>query len=125
MKNYQSGELFSHKWQFVVILSLLALFLLFAVVGDPGRGRAAAISLGSIVVAARLRWDLKKYVWFWITLVVVAGLHIPLILLIPWTSRSYPGVVLLPTMLVDCAIVYGCIKLAEKVMKARQQRQYA
>jgi len=53
------------------------------------------------------------------------GLHVPLILLIPWTSKSLPGVTLLPIALLDYAIVYGCIKLAEKVMKARHQRQYA
>jgi hypothetical protein len=37
---------------------------MFAYLGDAGRGRAAAISLAVIIIAARARWDLKKYGWF-------------------------------------------------------------
>jgi len=64
LKNDQSADLFSRRWQLVVILCLLPLFLLFAVLGELGRERAAAISLGAIIVAAKTRWDLKKYIWF-------------------------------------------------------------
>jgi hypothetical protein len=51
------------------------------------------------------------------TLVVMIGLHVPLVLLVSWTSRSYPGITLVPIAAVDYAIVYGCIKLAENAMK--------
>ena len=117
LKDNQSSDLFSRKWLLIVILCMVPAFFLFAVLGDPGRGRAAAISLAVIIVAARTRWDLKNYAWFWITLVVLIGLHVPLVLLVPWTSRSYPGITLLPIGVVDYAIVYGCIKLAEKTMQ--------
>ena len=63
-----------------------------------------------------MRWDLRKRVWFWVTLTVLALLHVPLILLVPWSNTNYPGVVLLPQALLDLAIVYGCIKLIEKAM---------
>ena len=73
-----------------------------------------------IIIVARARWDLKNYAWFWITLVVMIALHVPLVLLIPWTSRSYPGITLLPIAAVDYVIVYGCIKLTEKTLKPSQ-----
>jgi hypothetical protein len=103
------------RWGLVAgLCSLLPLFL-FAYFGDPGRGRAAAICLAVIIVAARARWSLKKYAWFWWTLTIVIVLHIPLIVLVPWTSTSYPGITLLPVAVVDYAIVWACIKLAEKI----------
>jgi len=110
----------THKWGLLAgLCSLLPLFI-FAYLGDAGKGRAAAISLAVIIIVARARWDLKNYAWFWITLVVMIALHVPLVLLIPWTSRSYPGITLLPVAAVDYAIVYGCIKLTEKALKPSQ-----
>jgi hypothetical protein len=63
-----------------------------------------------------MRWDLRKRVWFWVTIVIMVLLHLPLVMLLPWTNNSYPGIVLLPGALLDLAIVYGSIKLAESVM---------
>jgi len=60
LKDNQS-DLFSRKWLLIVLLCMVPPFFLFAVLGDPGRGRAAAISLAVIVIAARSRWDWKKY----------------------------------------------------------------
>jgi hypothetical protein len=118
-ENLPSGKPeLTQKWGLLAgACSLLALFA-FAYLGDAGRGRAAAISLAVILIAARARWDLKKFGWFWVTLVVVTGLHVPLVLFIPWTARSYPATTLLPIAVVDYALVYGCIKLAEKAMMA-------
>jgi len=44
-------------------------------------------------------------------------LHLLLVLLVPWTSKSYPGLILFPIGVVDYFIVYGVIKLVEKVAK--------
>jgi hypothetical protein len=41
--------------------------------------------------------------------------HIPLILLVPWTNRDYPGIALLPLALPDFVIIYGVFKLVEKM----------
>ena len=70
-----------------------------------------------IVIVVWTRWDLKTYAWFWATLAILVSLHVPLIQYVPWTNTSYPGVVLLPFGLLDFAIMYGCIKVAEKLMK--------
>jgi uncharacterized membrane protein YjgN (DUF898 family) len=118
LKDDRFFDSLSRKWLLVVLLSMVPAFLLFAVLGYPGRGRAAAISLAIIMIVVRMRWDLKRHTWFWMTLTVLIALHVVLILLVPWTSRSYPGITLLPIALVDYAIVYGCIRLAEKAMKA-------
>ncbi len=112
-----SKNALTSRWGLVAGLCSLLPFFLLAYLGDPGRGRAAAICVAVVIVAARARWDLKNYGWFWGTLALVIILHIPLILLVPWTSKSYPGITLLPVAVVDYAIVWACIKLAEKVAK--------
>jgi hypothetical protein len=69
-----------------------------------------------MIIAVRVRWDLKKHLWFWITVAIVAACQIPLVLFIPWTSKSYPGYALLPIGVLDFAVIYGAIKLAEKAV---------
>jgi len=69
-----------------------------------------------IATAVWIYWDLRKRVWFWATITILVLLHVPLVLFVPWSNTDYPGVVLLPIGLLDLAIVYGCIKLVEKVM---------
>lgn len=117
----QSPDLFTRKFLLVVILCMIPPFVLFAFLGhDPGRGRAASGSVIVIMYAARAFWDLRKHAWFWVTLTVVIAIHVLLILLIPWTSKSYPGTLLLPVAAVDYGIVYVIFKLIERVTKGSQ-----
>jgi len=107
----------------VILLALCALpvFLIFAALGDPGRGRAAAVVLFVILLCGRIFWSLRRLVLFWIALTFVTLCHIPLILLIQWNNRDYPGIVLLPFALPDFAIVYGIFKLVEKITRRGRQ----
>ena len=107
----------------VILLSLCALpvYLLFACLGDPGRGRAATVGASVILLCAKIFWSFRKRVLFWVALTIVTLCHIPLILLIPWNNRDYPGIVLLPFALPDFAIVYGILKLVEKMTGGRRQ----
>ena len=40
-----------------------------------------------IAVAIAMRWKLRRHAWFWITTAFLAALHLPLILLVPWTTK--------------------------------------
>lgn len=112
---------FTRKWLLVVILCMVPTFFLFAVVlGDPGRGRAAAICVGVGMMAIRACWHLRSHEWFWIVLTVMVGLHVALVMFIPWGDKSYPGSALLPVGALDYGIIYGSFKLAEKLMSRGQ-----
>jgi hypothetical protein len=101
-----------------LIVTLFAVLLYFALeyLGDSAKARAASICAAMIITATWMRWDLRSRVWFWVTILMLVLLHLPLIMLLPWTDKNYPGVVLLPGSLVDLAVIYGVIKLVERVM---------
>lgn len=113
----QSPEVFTRKWLLIVIVCSLPIFFLFAFLGDPGRGRAAGISAAVGMTAIRACWNLRRHVWFWIVVAVMAAVHVFLVVSISWTDKSYPGYTLLPFAAADYGVMYGIFKLAEKMLK--------
>jgi hypothetical protein len=116
-RHEQSINSVTKKWAFLAAICTSPLFILFNYLGDPGRGQAAWVSAGGIAIAARFLWDLKNRVWYWITLVIIVLLHVPMILLISWPFKQLSYIALLPAGLLDFAIVYGIIRLVERAMK--------
>jgi hypothetical protein len=107
----------TRKLALVIALCAFPLFFLFAYLGDPARGRAAAICASVVMLCARIFWSLRRHVLFWLALMIALPGQIPLVVLNPWTNRSYPGVVLLPLALLDFAVVCGIFKLVEKATR--------
>jgi hypothetical protein len=54
-----------------------------------------------LIIAIALRWKLKQHMWFWMTIIFLAALHVPLILLVPWTTRWVPAFVIIPIGMAD------------------------
>ena len=73
------------------------------------------IGAAVIAVCAKMFWDLRCSVWFWLALTFVAFCNTALIAFISWNSKEYPGIVLLPAALPDFALVYGIFKIVEKI----------
>ena len=107
-------------WAITAVVLTSPLFLLFDQQGKPGTGRAAWICAGMFLIAMKVRWELRSRPWFWIAVAVLLAPHLPLILLVPWTSRWIPAVGILPIGILDLAIILGCIALVEKLVKSSQ-----
>jgi hypothetical protein len=90
----------------------------FIYLGDSERGKTAWFSAMIILMAIRMFWDLRKRVWFWITITIITLLHILLVFFIPWPFKEVPYVALMPVGLLDLAIAYGAIRLVEKAMRS-------
>ncbi|HXF22977.1 MAG TPA: hypothetical protein VN602_00550 [Gemmatimonadaceae bacterium] len=114
---HQPPNYLTNKWTLIAFLLAVPLFFLFVYLGDQGKGRAAGIASFEIVLVIRSRWDLRARVWFWATVTFLILLHVPLILRTQWTNVNMPAVSLMPFAILDWVIMYGCIKLVEKVMK--------
>lgn len=104
-------------WTGPIIVAMLAsLFFLFVYLGKAEMGLTACIVLGLFMVAVRLRWQLRRYAWFWATVVFVLLLHIPLLFLVHWPETQVPTIVYsLPFGAADFALISGAISLAQRV----------
>ena len=112
----------TRKATLAVMLCGIAVAIAFESHGNPGRGRAAGLCASIFFMTIWLRWDLSRKFWFWITVALLAGAHLPLLLFVRWTDTSYPGGYgLIPAALVDLAIVYGPIRLIETALARRSQ----
>ena len=41
-----------------------------------------------------VKWKLRRHTWFWGTMAILAALHVPLILFVPWTTKWVPALVI-------------------------------
>jgi len=109
------------KAAWVVTLIAVVLYFVFEYVGGAAEARAASICAGMVITCVWMRWDLRKQTWFWVTVAVLSLLQVPLVTMVPWTNKNYPGVVLLPGALLDLGVIYGGIKLVEKLLRGSRR----
>src|SRR5579863_3194081 len=69
---------------------LAPVFFLFVYVGNADMGLAACMVLGAIMFAIKIRWNLRKHLWFWATIVFVLALHVPLVFVVRWPQGNVP-----------------------------------
>src|SRR5579863_7900094 len=119
-RHKQALDSLTRGWVIWAAICTLPIYIFFVYVGDSGRGRAAWVSTGMIALAARLVWDLKNRVWFWVTMAAIALLHIPVIFFVPWGDQNLSYVALLPLALLDLGISYGIIRLVENAVERNQ-----
>jgi len=48
-------------------------------------------SIGVFGFLIALKWKLRRRFWFWGILILIAALHVPLIMFIPWTTQWVPA----------------------------------
>jgi hypothetical protein len=84
-----------------VIFGTILLAFLFDHFGRFDLARPSFISVAMVALAIAMRWRLRRHVWFWITMIFLAALHLPLILFVPWTTKWVPAVVIAPFGIAD------------------------
>lgn len=104
------------KWGFIALLLSLPVAIVVSHLVDPGRGRAAGVALGLMILAIRVFWHLKQRAWFWMAIAALTIIHVVLIVVVPWTNKSFPAPALWPVGIADFAAICGFIKLVEKAM---------
>jgi len=95
---------------------LLPVLFFFIYLGKAEVGFTACIVLAMFMIAVRLRWELRRYAWFWGTIAFVLLLHIPLLFVIHWPQSNVPTIAYsLPLGIADFLLISGAISLAQKV----------
>jgi hypothetical protein len=94
---------------------LLPILLLFIYFGKADMGLTVFIVLGVSLVAIKIRWNLRKHLWFWLIIVFIFALHVPLFFIVRWTHGNVPAIFYgLPFGLIDFLIISEGLRLAEK-----------
>jgi hypothetical protein len=106
----------------IIGVLLLPVYLVFYFLGQEELGRSVFIVLGMVMLAIKVRWDLRKRVWFWAVIVFVLLLHVPLLFVFRWPQGFHgwlPAIGTLPIGLADLLIILGAVQFVEKfIVKA-------
>ena len=103
-----------------LVVGLCTVPLLFVL--DTGRATAAAVCVCAFGLTIWSRWHLRRKVWLWIVLSLLAAAHLPLILFIHWPDARFPGGYgLIPLALLDYAFVCGPIWLIEEALSSESK----
>jgi len=60
-----------------IVAVLAPVFFLITFLSNADMALTVVIVLGVIALAIKLRWHLRKHLWFWATIVVLLAIHIP------------------------------------------------
>jgi len=95
---------------------LIPVFLLFVFLGNADMGLTVCIVLAVVLFAIKLRWNLRKRIWFWVIIVFILAVHIPLFLMVQWPQGKGPTLnYTMPFGILDFVIISGTLCLAEKL----------
>ena len=70
------------------------------------------VGLLGFVIA--LKWKLRRHVWFWITIITIAALHVPLLLFVPWTTKWVPAMAIAGIDSADLIVILSILTVAGK-----------
>jgi hypothetical protein len=104
-------------WTGTIIGALLVpVFFFFVYLRKAELGFTISLVLGMVILAIKLRWNLRKYAWFWVAIALVLALHIPFLFIVRWPQTNVPTIVFsLPLGIADFLLISGAISLAEKL----------
>lgn len=97
-------------------LLLLPVFFLITFLYNADAGLAACIVFGMIALAVKIRWHLRKHIWFWAIIAVILALHVPLVFMVQWPHNLPTLFYTMPLGIADFLIISGALKLAESFM---------
>jgi hypothetical protein len=104
-------------WTGLKIVGILApVFFLVTFLANADMALGACIVLGMIMVAIKIRWNLRRHLWFWATIVFILVLHVPLVFMVRWPQGKGPTLLYtMPIGIADFLIILGAVGLAERV----------
>ena|ERR1051326_7450763 len=75
-----------------------------------------AISIGVIGIVIRFKWKLRRLTWFWVTMAVIAVLHVLWVLFVPWTTKWIPVFVYSGIATADFFLILWILLVVERLM---------
>jgi hypothetical protein len=73
-------------------------------------------SIGLIGILIAVKWPLRRRTWFWATTSIIAAIHVPLVLMIPWTLKWVPAIAVAAIDTVDFLTILMVLSAVERVV---------
>ena len=64
-----------------------------------------------------LKWGLRRRIWFWAILIVLAAVHVELILFIPWTNSWVPALLIAVIDSADFCLIVWIVAALGRLME--------
>lgn len=100
----------------------VAMAVLLPLFSRMGRAQLAVPTLaaaGTIGAVIKVDWELHRRAWFWFTMAIITGLHVLLILWLPWHKDWIPAPVTLGFCIVDLVIILAILNLIGRLFQVR------
>ena len=98
-------------------LIVAPVFFLVTFLYNADAGLAACIVIGMTILAVKMRWYLRKHIWFWAIIAVILALHVPLVFMVRWPYGKAPTIFYaMPIGIADFLVISGALKFAESLM---------
>ena len=99
-----------------IVVILAPVFFLVTFLSNAEMGLTVSIVLGMIALAVKMRWHLRRHLWFWAIIVFILVLHVPLFFVVRWPQGNVPTFFYtMPVGIADFLIIMGAISAAEKL----------
>jgi len=70
-----------------------------------------------VAIAIAMRWKLRRHVWFWIMMTLIAALHVSLILFVPWTTKWVPALAIAAIDSADLIVMLAILSVVGKFVE--------
>jgi hypothetical protein len=95
---------------------LAPVFFLITFLANADMGLTACIVLGMIMLAIKIRWNLRKHIWFWAIIVFVLTIQVPLVFVVRWPQGHLPTLFYtMPIGIADFLIIQWVVGVVEKL----------
>lgn len=100
-----------------IAIGSLPFFLLFDRFGRLNIALPALNCIGVLAFVVAFKWKLRRSTWFWIVMTAIAGLHLALLLFIPWTTKWVPAIAIGAIDSVDFCIALWILAVVGKLVQ--------
>jgi hypothetical protein len=110
------------SWQTKLIIFVVGApsTFLFALYGQLQLALPLMITIGVLGLVILFKRKLWHYGWFWAAMAIIAALHLPLILFVPWTVMWVPALAISVVASVDFCLILWILLVVEKLMRGTE-----
>ncbi len=107
-------------WYAVIVVVVTPVMLLLDHIGRPELERPVGFALGMMLLVVKVCRCVRGRLWFWITIIAIATLHVPLITFAAMQLTGAPFAEMLFLGIADGVAMLAVVSLIERLMDEKE-----